>query len=233
MIETNYWHIYEFDSLGRISRSYETRKDDGTLDTIWTNYFYNDKGLPIYKSEGSHTFYKYTSTVFDSLKRVVSIEDFTRSPDLYGTPITREMNKFRFTYEVIDGRLVKTKMNKQGTPYAKITYFVNDEDRLTKEEDRYISTNEGMFTFYEYDKNGNLTQRKVVTSKQEIEKEISTFKYDAKGNLMEKKDFSEGKLKKEIQFLYNEISNLPSAILYQEGGSSNITILRIKEYEYF
>jgi len=233
MRETNYWQIFEFDSLGRISQSYETRKDDGTLDTVWTKYFYNDKGLLIFESTGTHELFSYTTTVFNQNKEIIAIEEYRRAPDVYGIPVTKEEHVERFTYEETKGNSVKIRSNKHDTAYAKVTSFFNENGKLVKLEDSDISTNEGVIIHFDYDDKGNLLQKRVLTSKQEISKESWAFKYDEKGNLIEKKEFSENKLTKETQFLYNEISNLPSAILVQEGGNSNITILRIKECEYY
>lgn len=233
MKETNYWQVFEFDTLGRIIQSYETRKDDGTVDTVWSKYFYNDKGLLIYQSLGDKEFLNYTTTVYDSEKRVVSVEEFKRKPDVYGIPVSSEEQIDRFSYQNENGVLVKTRINKQGTPFAKIIPFYDEKGQLIREEDRYIATKEGLIYQYDYDKKGNLTQKRTLTSKQGITKETISFVYDESGNLKEKKLFNEEKLKMEIQFLHNESTGLLSAVLYQEGGSSNIVILRIKEYEYY
>ncbi len=233
MRETNYWQIFEFDSLGRISQSYETRKDDGTLDTVWTKYFYNDKGLLIFESMGTHEFFSYKTTVFNQNKEIILVEEYRRAIDFTGIPVMKEEYSERFREEEFQGNPVKIRLNKQGTPYAKLTSFFNENGKLVKQEDRFISTNEGLVIRFDYDNKGKLLQKKVLTSKQEISKESWTFSYDEKGNLIEKKEFLDSKLTKETQFLYNEISNLPSAFLVQERGSSNITILRIKEYEYY
>jgi YD repeat-containing protein len=232
MRESNFWQVYEFDTLGRIIHSYETRKDDGTIDTIWNRYFYNDKGLLIYHSVGDKEFYKYITTVYDTDKRVVSVEEFRRKPDVYGIPIIVEEHIDRYSYEELGDKLIKTRMNKQGTPYAKITPFYNEKEQLIREEDRYITTSEGLIYQYEYDAKGNLLRRTTLTSKQGIKKEMYSFKYDSGGNIQEKKYFNEDKLKTEIQYIHSESTGLLSAVLYQESGSPTIVILRIKEYEY-
>jgi hypothetical protein len=233
MRETNYWQIFEFDTLGRITQSYETRKDDGTTDTVWNKYFYNDKGLLIYHSVGDQQFYNYRSTVYDEEKRIKSIDEYKRQPDIYGIPVSSEEQLDRFSYENVNGTVEKTRINKHGTPYAKIIPFYNEKGQLIREEDRYITTHEGLIYHFDYDKNGNLLQRRTLTSKQEINKETISFIYDVHGNMMEKKVYNEDILKMEIQYLHSESTGLLSAVLYQEGGSSNIIILRIKEYEFY
>ena len=60
---TKYHYVYEFDSIGRLISSYETRKDDGTLDTTWNKYVYsNDDYLVEHKKGDSKGF---TSTIFE------------------------------------------------------------------------------------------------------------------------------------------------------------------------
>jgi hypothetical protein len=233
MRETNFWHVFTFDTLGRIVQSYETRKDDGTRDTIWNNYFYNDRGFLIYQSIGSKDNYEYTTTVYNSEGRVTSIEKFQRHKDLYGIPVIKEGQVDLFSFEEKDGHIIKTKRNKQGTPYAEITIFYNENGQLIKEEERYIATNEGLIYYFDYDNMGNLLQKQTRSSNQSIVKEATTFKYDTRGEIMEKKVFNETVLKSETQYIHTESTGFISAILYQEGGSSTIRMLRIKEYEYY
>lgn len=231
MRESNFWQVFKFDTLGRITQSFETRKDDGSTDTVWNTYFYNDKGLQIYHSKGYKEFFNYTTTVYDSLKRIVMIEEFQRKPDLYGIPITKEAHVERYSYTEKGGKIIKTRMNKNGTPYATITPFYNDNGQMIREEDRYISTNEGTISHFEYDDIGNVLKKRVLTSKQGLEKELIAFKYDKNGKLIEKKKFTENTLKLEIQIIPSESNGFLSALLLQEGNNNSIVILRIKEYE--
>lgn len=233
MKETNYWQVFEFDTLGRIHRSYETRKDDGTRDTVWTHYFYNDKGWLIYKSVGNGENLTYFTTVYDSDHRITSLEEFQRKKDSQGILSTKEISKELYTYEVKDGIRIKTKINGFGSPISKETYFYDAKGKINRIEDRYISTNEGTFAHFTYDGQGNLLFKNTETSKQGIEKEIIQFSYDKTGNLEEKKISIEGKIKLDMQFIYKENTGFLSAILMEENSSSNITILRIKEYEYY
>ncbi|MFA7272573.1 MAG: hypothetical protein WC044_01820 [Crocinitomicaceae bacterium] len=233
MRETNYWQVFEFDTLGRIHRSYETRKDDGTRDTVWTHYFYNDKGWLIYKSVGNEENLTYLTTVYDQDHRITSLEEFQRRQDSQGILSTKEKSKESYTYEVKDGKTIKTKINGFGSPISKETYFYDTKGKINRTEDRYISTKEGIITQFTFDAQGNLLLKKTETSKQGIEKEKIQFSYDAGGNLMEKKVSVEGTLKLETQFIYNEKTGFLSAILMEENSSSNIIILRIKEYEYY
>jgi hypothetical protein len=233
MRETNYWQIFEFDTLGRIHRSYETRKDDGTRDTVWTHYFYNDKGWLIYKSVGSEENLTYLTTVYDHEHRITSLEEFQRKKDSQGILSTKEKSKESYTYEVKDGKTIKTKINGFGSLISKETYFYDAKGKINRTEDRYISTKEGIITQYTFDAQGNLLLSKKETSKQGIEKEKIQFSYDEKGCLKEKKVSKEGELMLDTQFIYNENYGLLTAILIEENSSSNIIILRIKEYKYY
>ena len=43
MRPTEYKYVYEFNRSGQLISTFETRTDDGTLDTTWNKYFYDDK----------------------------------------------------------------------------------------------------------------------------------------------------------------------------------------------
>ena len=232
MKETNYWQVFDFDSLGRILRSYETRKDDGTKDTVWTNYFYNDKGLLIYKSVGDKEKLTYWTTVYDSEKRITAKEEFERKKDRKGTMRTVEKGKEFNTYET-DGKMIKTLINDFGIPFSKETYYYDANGKIIRTENHVISTDDEMISHFIYDHNGNLILKKTEISKQGIEQEKIQFSYDISGNLIAKKVLLGDKLIQETQFIYNDQTGYLSAILMEEDSSSNILILRIKEYQYY
>ena len=71
MRQTEYKYVYEFDSLGRLVSSFETRKDDGTQDTTWNKYFYSEKGEMIEHKKGDGKGFTSTTFEFDEEGRII------------------------------------------------------------------------------------------------------------------------------------------------------------------
>jgi hypothetical protein len=231
--ETNYWQVYEFDTLGRISQWWDTKPEDGSRDTVFHKYVYNGKGLLIYKSVGDSRIMTYESFMFDSLRRISSIESFYQYRNYDNVVTTRIQRKEYFTYELMGMDTVKVTMNSYQLPYLKMTTEYDSVGKVVKVDERFITTNEGTMTTFDYNKKGKLRAKNVRSTKEENFKERLCFVYDDKNNIKEKKVFKYETMVHETQFIFNESTNFLSAILTQENGSNFITILRIKEYEYY
>jgi len=111
--------------------------------------------------------------------------------------------------------------------------FFNDKGRISRQENRYIATNEGSICYFEYNTQGKVTLSNKVSSKQEIDIQKDQFAYDELGNLKEIKHFKKGVMILETQFIVNQETGLLSAILKQEGSSNNLKITRFQTYEYY
>ena len=82
---TNEYKAFFFDTLGRITTSFETKRMN---DTLWREYIYNGKGYLIYQSFGTKSRFNYTTYNYDELARLVGVEEFERENDFAGIPKT-------------------------------------------------------------------------------------------------------------------------------------------------
>lgn len=227
---TDYWQVWNFDTLGRLISSYETKKDDGSYDTVRHKYFYNSSGLLINHRYGDQFSWNYESTMYDSLNRKSLIEVFRQAYDNDGILHTSLLKRESFEYVDNETKIV---LNSVGIPYKKETITYDEEGNVTKREERFITTNQGYIREYEYQSKGILSLQTFKATGDVVPKEKETYLYDENGNIKEKKIYSNEVFIKEFQFIFNEESQLLTAVLEQEAGSNFISILRVIEYEYY
>jgi hypothetical protein len=227
---TDYWQVWNFDTLGRLISSYETKKDDGSYDTVRHKYFYNSSGLLINHRYGDQFSWNYESTMYDSLNRKSLIEVFRQAYDNDGILHTSLLKRESFEYVDNETKIV---LNSVGIPYKKETITYDEEGNVTKREERFITTNQGYIREYEYQSKGILSLQTFKATGDVVPKEKETYLYDEHGNIKEKKIYSNEVFIKEFQFIFNEESQLLTAVLEQEAGSNFISILRVVEYEYY
>jgi hypothetical protein len=227
---TNLFTQYFFDENGRVTSSFE-QNDFGK--EVWRKYVYNDNGYLIYQSVGNQWDFKYTTYLFDDSIRVVAKDEFARKEDNMGIPNTKEVNNESYSYGFNDSSSIKTIKNHAGTPYMKHVCFFNKKGKVSRQENRYIATNEGSVCYFEYNSQGRVTLCNKVSSKQGMDIQKDQFAYDELGNLKEIKHFEKGVMVLETQFIVNQKTGLLSAILEQEGSSNILKITRFQTYEYY
>ena len=227
---TNMFTQYFFDENGRVTSSFE-QNDFGS--EIWRKYVYNDKGYLIYQSVGTQWEIKYSTYLFDDSIRLVAKDDFERKEDNMGIPYAKEVNNESFAYSFGDSSQTKTTKNHAGTPYLKQVRYYNEKGNISRQENRYIVTNEGSICHFEYNTQGRVTLCNKVSSKQGMDIQKDQFNYDELGNPKEIKHFEKGVLVLETQYIVNADSGLLSAIIEQAGSSLNLKITRFQTYEYY
>lgn len=234
MRETNYKHVFEFDKNGRLTFSYETRADDGTKDTAWNIYAYDEYGfLKMHRKtdEDGFTTIRYTN---DSLGRVIK-EEFLREVDSNGRIIqTLAFNEERIEYAVYDNKQTKrTRFNNYDLPYLDELINYNDLGYLVSREER-IKMTSSVYTYtYEYNDKGKLAAIKKTSNREEGILEEMTFKYDELGNLLEKRIYRNGEFTTDIQIIYNSQTKLLSSVITKQVSTGFMTIIRFTNYEFY
>jgi len=233
MRETKFKHVYEFDREGRLVMTYETRTDDGTKDTSWNIYEYDERGfLDLHRKtdEDGFTTVLYTN---DSIGRVVK-EEFVREVDSNGHIIqTLEFNEERRVYAEYENQTKCTHYNNYDLPYLDEFYNYNDLGYLVSREER-IKMTSSVYTYtYEYNDKGKLAAIKKTSNRSRGILEETTFKYDELGNLLEKRLYRDGVFTTDIQIIYNSKTKLLSAVLTKQVSTGFMTIVRFKDYEYY
>lgn len=233
MRETKFKHVYEFDNEGRLISTYETRTDDGTKDTAWNIYAYDEYGfLDVYRKtdEEGFTTIRYTN---DSIGRVIK-EEYVREIDSNGRIIqTLSFNEEHIEYMEFDKQTKSTRYNNYNLPYLDEFYNYNELGYLISREER-IKMTSSVYTYtHEYNDKGKLSAIKKTSNREEGIIEEMTFKYDELGNLLEKRVYRNGEFTTDIQIIYNSQTKLLSAVLTKQVSTGFMTIVRFKDYEFF
>ena len=233
MRETKFKHIFEFDSDGRLILTYETRTDDGTKDTSWNIYEYDEYGyLDLHRKsdEDGFTVVRYTN---DSIGRVIK-EEYVREIDSNGRVVrTLTFNEERFVYAEFDNQTKCTHYNNYDLPYLDEVCNYNDLGYLVSREER-IKMTSSVYTYtHEYNDKGKLAAIKKTSNRKSGILEEMTFKYDELGNLLEKRIYRDGVFTTDIQIIYNSKTKLLSAVLTKQVSTGFMTIVRFNDYEFY
>lgn len=233
MRETKFKHVFEFDRDGRLISTYETRTDDGTKDTAWNIYEYDEYGfVNLYRKtdEDGFTSIRFTN---DSIGRVIK-EEYIREVDSNGRIVqTLSFNEERIEHVEYDKQTKSTHYNNYNLPYLDEFYNYNDLGYLINREER-IKMTSSVYTYtYEYNEKGKLAAIKKTSNLREGILEEITFKYDPLGNLLEKRIYRNGEFTTDIQIIYNSKTKLLSAVLTKQVSTGFMTIIRFKNYEFY
>ncbi len=233
MRETKFKHVFEFDREGRLISTYETRTDDGTKDTAWNIYEYDEFGfLEVHRKtdQDGFTAVRYTN---DSIGRVIK-EEYVREIDSNGRIVqTLSFNEERIEYTEYDKQTKCTRYNNYNLPYLDEFFNYNELGYLINREER-IKMTSSVYTYtHEYNDKGKLAAIKKTSNRADGILEEMTFKYDQLGNLLEKRVYRNGEFTTDIQIIYNSKTKLLSAVLTKQVSTGFMTIIRFKNYEFY
>lgn len=233
--ETKYKYVYEFDSLGRLVNAFETRKDDGTEDTTWNKYQYNNDNQLAVHRKGDGFGYTTKQYTYDSLGRIVEEALYREVIDSASREITRvlDFNKEKREYYQYDKQLKSTYYNSYNLPYKEEFVNYNDAGYLVERTERLKMTSDVRIHEYSYNEKGLLGAIRVKNPKKEGYIEENLFKYDDFGNLIEKHIYRNGVFITDMQFIYNSKTKLLTAVLTREVSTDFIMIIRFLDYEFY
>ena len=234
MQSTKYKYVYDFDQQGHLISSFETCPDDGTKDTIWNIYKYDERSRLIEHKKTDLEGFQVVSYNHDSLNRVVS-EEFMR--EIYdeesGVSRLLSFNKERLVYANYGDQTKRTRFNNYELPYLDEFFNYNDLGYLVERIERIKMTSDVYTYFYEYNEKGKLSAIRKLGNKTDDYMEELTFKYDDLGNLSEKHIYKDGVFTTDIQIVYNSKSKLVSSIITRQVSTGFLMILRFKDFEFY
>jgi len=234
MRKTEFNSVYFFDSLGRLSSTFETRNEDEIKDTIQNIYEYSAKNQLITHRKKDSGGFGSIHYEFDSLNRIVSEETHRDIINALGVlERTLVVNKETMRYSSSTSQQKKTVYNDYDLPYLdEISYFNADGYLLEKVESLKMTSGKIKYV-YEYNAKGYVSAIRSAADANGVFAEEWFFKYDQLGNLIEKKIYKKGVFTTEIQIIYNNDTKLLSSVLTREVSTNFIMILRFMEYEFY
>lgn len=234
LVPMKYFSSFSFDKEGHLISTYETRPDDGSKDSSWNYYFYNERNLldkhRSTEAEGWLTVH-YT---YDSLDRIIQ-EEYNRDIIDTNGQVVRSLafNKERIEYFDFDKQLKCTRYNNYDLPYLDEFYNYNDLGYLVEHIERTKMTSTVYTYHHEYNEQGKLAAIRKASNKSEKFVEEWVFSYDELGNLLEKLIYRDGVLKTNIQIIYSKKTNLLESVITTEEATGFMMVLRFRDYEFY
>lgn len=233
LVPMKYYSSYSFDSQGHLVESYETRPDDGSEDTTFNFYFYNESDLLELHRSTQKEGLLAIHYAYDSLDRCVR-KEFKRDIDSNGQIIrSLAFNKERFEYSDYDKQLKRTYYNNYDLPYMDEFFNYNELGYLMERIER-IKMTSTVYTYkHEYNEMGKLSAIRKISNKSEVPVEEMEFSYDELGNLIEKLIYRNGILKTNIQIIYNAKTHLLESVITTEEATGFMMVCRYRDYQFF
>lgn len=231
IIEQNFYYVYNFDRNGKLISTYETKQDDGTKDTTWNVYLYNDRGLMMEHKKGDARGKTSNVFVYDG-QDMIRQEFWTESLDSNGTSNRLLFNSENIEHSTYLNQKKKKYFNSYNLPYMEETEYYDSLGYLSSTERRMIMTNTLLKKKYYYNDKGYLAKKEIFDNSKEPT-ETYEFSYDVFGNLSQTYYYKKGVFTTDTQIVYNEKSKLISAVIIREVATDFIMILRFNQYEYY
>lgn len=230
---TPYKYVYQFDTVGRLSATLETRADDGSRDTNWNCYTYNRQGRITDHRRGDGRNFNTIHYVYDTNARAVMEYYSHEFRDTLNLPQTTVINTESMQYVVGDSMVKKTVYNSYNLPYLEeITYY--DRKGYVKERQQWLIVTKGSTRYtYTYNERGFLAGVRIFGQGESIPFEEKKFLYDSFGNLEEIQFYREGNYVTETEMIYNEKTKLLRYVLTRDVATNFIGILDFKDYEFW
>lgn len=235
MRETDYFYVYSFNENGQLVSTFETRKDDGTLDTTWNYYSYNDLGKLASYTKATPTSKAITRFEYDSKGYLIEeINERQEKDSATGYwKASLLMNKETMKNEDYGLQHKRVVYNNYNLPYLEEFSYYNEDGYLLEKVERLKMTSNMRTHKYAYNDKGFLESLATFKKNKEQAAEELQFVYDEYGNLEEKKLYKNGEFITDTEIIYNSKSKLMSSVIIRDVKTNFMMILRFKDYEYF
>jgi len=252
---------YEFDAEGRLKRSYYTvikkiiQKEFHTapiyrrgrmvggggsysksvyeFDTLYTNYFYDDKGYLMGKRFNDGNFYNATYYKYDSIGRVINLLSCKE------TNANADKNVFTLGMQQINFEEKCKYINSSPKQY-KQQYF-NDENRVFKEvivslnaakqpiqyNESYVATWINQVTDFSYNDHNFLIEKKYTSNASEHIELKETYEYDANNLLNTEKHYKNNILQTETGYVNDADTKIPNSFVTRDYINKTMQIVRV------
>jgi YD repeat-containing protein len=229
MKTTKYRYEFAFDTVGRLISSYETRQDDGSKDTVWFWYDYDTKNHLVEERRGNHTASSFIRYTYDASDRRTSVTKGNYSLDNTSKRQELVFGTETMSYQDQPNQQIITYSNSYALPYLQETITHSSAGYLMEKQQRYLMTSDIVTERFSYNEKGLVAQVELVESGNEVPVERLEYDYDANNQLIEQRVYRNGKYTTEVEFLYNEKSQLLTFILTRDVATNYLMVLDITE----
>lgn len=234
MRRSDYVYVFTFDTLGRLSRHYETAKGDIVSDTIVRYYTYDGAGNLRMKRINEKRGFMSTYYTYDDAHRVVKEEiwrDIDTMHGLLAPDVERSIlwNSETMKYETYDRQEKKRVYNSYGNQYVEVTSYFDSLGYLSAVNELYTITRDQYTAHYTYANKGWISSIRSIHNNETVSVSEVQFEYDQYGNLTARKEFRNGVFTTEYQIIYSGDTGMLSSILIREVSTNFISIIRFSE----
>ncbi|MNK12785.1 hypothetical protein D3C87_308610 [compost metagenome] len=234
MRESNYVYVFDFDTLGNLSRHYQTSKGDQVTDTNVRFYDYTKDGRLVRKRISQRKGFLSTYYTYNSEGQIVKEEvyrDIDTMNSLLAPSIERSIlwNTETMEYQLYEGQYKKKVFNSYGNQYLEMTRYMDSLGYLAREEELFTITRNKITTKYKYSDKGWIEKISVYKNTDPVPTSESHYTYDSFGNLQSKLVYKDGVFITEYQIVYSGLTGLLYSIIMREVSSNFITIIRFSE----
>jgi len=233
MLDTKFEHVYNFNKLGYLESTYETRPGDGTPGINWNKYEYDSLGHLVRHEMTEKNGFKGIEYHYDTLGRITQ-EIHYRTFDTTNIDAQNILiNEESWRYSSSKNGIKRTKYNSYDRPYLDEFKEYNDLGYLVRREELIKMTSKRYTYAYSYDDHGLLGSIEKIQVGIETPLEVLNFRYDEVGNLIEKHLYKNGVFITDFQIIYNSKTKLLSTIITKNVATGHLIILRFKDYDFF
>lgn len=234
MRPTTFNHVYEFDTLGRLSLHYETRTDDGTKDST-KNIFYYDSLNRIYEhfiaNQKGYFVKSYRYDVNGVLQNYQTHQWFkdSLSQNWQRTLLLEEQMVNKKT----DNGYHSIFYNSYDLPFKEKWTIYDSLGFLVEEEELFLMTQVRNKTKYTYNAHGLIASKALYEDTMTLPLEADLFEYDEEWNLLSKKHYRKQKHISSIEVLYNSKTKLIATLITRDVATNFLMILRFMNITYY
>ena len=233
MRATNYAVYYEFDPFGRLVQTYETRKDDGTKDTVFHLYTYNEANLIQCHATGNRNNQVVSDYQFDAIQRPIQINTNKAYTTANGEKQQTSVQSETMAYQNFEKQEKKTIFNSYHLAYQEEISYYNEAGYLLEIVTKNTITSQVWKKKYTYNEHGYIATIDTYEPGNDQVEEKYTFSYDSLGNLVEQQYYKKGVFTTETEIIYNEKSQLITYVLVRDVATNFIRIIHFHLYSYF
>jgi hypothetical protein len=228
IVNTNYSMVNLFDTEGRLIQQYEAIQDDGSKDTTWNFYKYDENSQLVehkkcFGENCSSYQEEYDDNGFITIKQAFNIDNAGKTTLTYRDSLLTFCN---------DTLLIQKYFNNSGA------YFYTEETQLDymkrpiSKSKRYFYSSEIWNEMNQYNNEGKLSQKIIFEGANSLPMEKTNYTYDSLGNLLKQELFKNEILFKEAEFLCNE-KGIIESIISQDYEQGKVTIIRFSEISFY
>jgi hypothetical protein len=228
----------DFDTLGRMTMHFETRKFLDKIDTVVTYYEYGDnQKLKVLRKYDANSYYAEVYAYNDDgqISRIEYYKDLNKNANPLRFILDKQflISFETMTYEKFENQEKRTNFNNFGLAFQYTFFYYNDLGYLTEiVESMAVSSGQRKTTF-KYNERGLLEEKRNVSTVMGNSSFRISYTYDAIGNLEASELHRNGVYVTESQVIYNSKTGLVSSLLKRQIDTQLITILNLDNYTFY